>query len=269
MKIRILQLVVLLIIVGFLGVTLFSMRSLNSLISSNAQSLTSLLSANIYDSMRNLVSRPAIMARTISYDSFLRKILNVDAQYPEEYMAERLGAYLSEIRSGIDYSTAFIISHETRRVYGIDGTIRMLETLSDQKYELYDKFISSGKPRVSAIQKDTLYSGQETFFTFSRITDNDGKVIGVVGVGVPLDDILRSIDNFEQRYNVKIFFVDWDENVKISSGNATLDNLPASYRVNRDFNYVDDQEGGYVMTRYLDDIGWFLVIKGNSNDGRS
>ncbi|MBQ9452688.1 MAG: GGDEF domain-containing protein [Desulfovibrio sp.] len=268
-KIRILQLTVMLIIVGFLVITLFSVRSLNTLISSNAQSLTSLLSSSIYDAVRNVISKPSIVGRTISYDSFLKSILNVDEQYPEDYMSERLGAYLSEIRSGIDYSTAFIISSKTRRFYGIDGTIRMLNSLNREENERYEQFISSGKSRMSAVLMDSLYTRQNTFFSFSRIKDSDGKVLGVVGVGVPLDTILHIIRDFEQQYNVKIFLVDWDEQVMLStrSGQQHLGPLPASYRQNREFNYVQDEHGGYLITRYLDEIGWFLVIKGETTDG--
>lgn len=269
LKIRILQLAVIFIIGGFLAITIISVRSLNSLISSNAQSLTSLLSSSIYDSIRNAVTKPSMVARTISCDSFLRKLLNVEEHYPEEYMAERLSSYLSDIRSGIDYSTAFIISNATRRFYGIDGTIRRLDALSSRQNDWYDKFISGGKPRIPSVQMDSFYTRQHTFFIFSRITDHEGKVMGVCGVGVPVDQILRTVRDFENLYKVRIFLVDWDENIKLSTDNGhVLGKLPASYRQNREFNYADDEQGGYVITRYLEEIGWFLVIKGETDEGR-
>ena len=270
---RVIQLAVLMVLVSFLTTTTLSVRSLDALIRSNAQSLTSLLSSSIYDAVRSDLTKPSMVARTISCDTFLINLLRIEQAYTEDYIAYRLNTYLTGIRKGIDFASAFIVPNAGRRLYGLDARVRQLDPQTVAQDAVFDKFISSGRPRVPVVHMDAFHPDRQMFFIFSRIADEEGKVVGMCGVGEPLEQIQGVLRGFEQKYGVQIRLVDWDERCMLSTtmpadGGKVVEGLPAGYRQHRDFVYAEDGRGGYVITRYLDEIGWFLVIRGEKTEGR-
>ncbi|MBQ9453434.1 MAG: GGDEF domain-containing protein [Desulfovibrio sp.] len=271
---RVIQLTVLMILISFLTTTLLSVRSLDSLIQKNEQSLTNLLSSGIHDAISSEVIKPCMVARTISSDAFLINLLRIEPTYSEDYIANRLNTYLSGIRKGIDFASAFIVSSAGRHIYGLEAKVRQQDPLNTPQDAQYEAFIRSGRPYLSVICPDPFQASQEMFFIYSRIRDEDGKVFGISGVGLPLTRIQDIMRNFELKYNVRICLMDWDEHIMLSSDMAhgtaqsTGIELPKDYQKHREYSYGADVFGGYVITRYLEEIGWFLVIQGEKAEGR-
>ncbi|MBO4368981.1 MAG: GGDEF domain-containing protein [Desulfovibrio sp.] len=268
---HIIQLVVLAVFISFLTTTVISVHSLDSLIRHNAQSLTNLLSSSIYDAVRNSVLKPSMVARLISGDSFLVNLLRVEQSYSEDYIAFRLQTYLTGIRKSIDFDSAFLVPTDGHHLFGLNAEVRQLDPDNAQDAG-YHTFISSGRTYLPVVQADPFCVDRKMFYIFSRIADEEGKVVGMCGVGIPLEKIQGVLDSFERKYNVRIHLIDWDEKSMLStetslSGIETVKDLPNAYQKERNFSYAENKHGGYVITRYLNIIGWFLVIRGEETEG--
>ncbi|MCR5562508.1 MAG: sensor domain-containing diguanylate cyclase [Desulfovibrio sp.] len=137
----------------------------------------------------------------------------------------------------------------------------------------YDDFINSGRTSFPLIQTDPFNNRKKMLYILSRISDEVGKVVGMCGVGIMQETIQEILRSFEQQYNVKIHLTDWDGKSMFSSeanssDGKTIKDLPQSFRQNREFAYTENDNGGYTITRYLNDIGWFVVIKGERIEGK-
>ena len=271
---RIIQLVVLAIFISFLSTTIISIHSLDSLIKYNTQSLTNLLSSSIYDSVRNAVIKPFMVARLISGDNFLVNLLRIEQSYTEDYIGYRFDNYLTGIKRRIDFDSAFIVPASCNHIFGLNKNVMQLNPLSKIEYTKYDTFINSGRSSAPFIQRDPFHDERKMLYIFSRIADDDGKVVGLCGVGILMEMIQGILRNFERQYNVRINLIDWDGKCMLSTGSNSsntqiIEDLPKDFRQNREFAYVENNNGGYTITRYLNDIGWFLVIKGENVEGKN
>ena len=271
---RSLQLVVLTIILSFVVTTIISVRSLDSLIRHNAQSLTNLLSSGIYDAVSNEITKISMVARTISQDILLVDLLRSEQTSSPENLAEKIDDYLSAMKKGIDFDAAFIIPILGEHIYGLGGKMRQLDPANNRHDAGYVDFVSEGRPRIPVSQPDVFNPARKMFFIFSRIVDKDGRVAGVCGIGMPLENMQSVLRKFEREYAVRLCLADWDENCTLSSDEGMIGKriswaLPENYRQNRDYAYAENAEGGYVITRYLDEIGRFLVIRGAQVEGKA
>lgn len=269
----IIKLAIIAIFLSSITTTVISICSLNSLINHNAQSLTRLLSSSILDAIRSEISKSYIVSRIISGDSLLVNLLRIEDSYPEDYIAYRLNTYLTGIRKNVDFSSAFFVPVVGRHLFGINALVKQLDPLNNKDDARYDAFISSGRPNSPMIQSDPFYVDRKMFFIFSRIAEDDGKVVGMCGIGFPLETIQSILDGFERQYDIKIHLINWDKKSMLSTDNSlsgieTIESLPDNYSLDRDFAYTENRNGGYTITRYLEEIGWFLVIKGERAEGK-
>ncbi len=214
-----------------------------------------------------------MVARTISYDSLLIDLLHSEQASSQEFLAAKIDDYLSAMKKGIRFETAFIVPFPGDHIYGLGGKLRRLDIDKDANDAGYAAFISGGRPRIPVLQSDPFDSGRKMFFIFSRIVDKDGRVAGVCGIGTPLENMQAVLFKFEREYAVPLCLVDWNEKCLLSSDAKMIGEkisvvLPENYRQNRDYSYADNAEGGYVITRYLDEIGKFLVIQGKQVEGK-
>ncbi len=268
---RSLRIVVLTILLSFAVTTVISVRSLNALIQRNAQSMTNVLSSGIFDAVNGEIAKISMAARAVSSDSLLIDILLDEKAQNTVFLEEKIKKYLIFMQKGIRFESAFIFPVTDTHVYGVNGSV---EIDSDEKdYKEFMAFVSSGRPRIPVIRDDALVPGKKMFFIFSRIADADGRVAGVCGIGMPIETIRDVLAEFERRHSVRVMLADWDEKCALSTNDSEMNNLipftlPADYRHNRSYAVRETNDGGYVITRYLDEIGRFLVIRGSKPEGR-
>ena len=68
-------LTIIMIAVSFLMTTMISVKSLRTVMNDNAEDVTTILAARIYDTINSELSEPIMVARTMSNDSFLKQQL--------------------------------------------------------------------------------------------------------------------------------------------------------------------------------------------------
>ena len=138
-------LTIILIVVSFLMTTVISVRSLRTVINDNAEDMTTILSARIYDTINSELSEPIMVARTMSNDSFLKQQLRLEDSVSEEEMLSRMEEYLYTIKNELGYNTSFVVSENSRKYYTYEGLNKIVLPELDEHDIWYSVFLDGGK----------------------------------------------------------------------------------------------------------------------------
>lgn len=261
---RITKLAFAIVIISFVLSTVVSLWSLGQMARDNTEELSKVLAARIYDTISSELSEPIIVSQTMAHDSFLIRTLREEDAYSEEEIAQIMGEYLSGIRHGLDYEAAFVVSQSSGRYYSYLGILKTIHPESEERDAWYSAFLNSGKEYDMDVDNDEVNHDAWTVFVDSRIEGEDGKVLGVCGVGVHMT---RSRDLFyglENQYQVKINLISADGLVEVDTDESkiehvTLDGVRKS--PSSDYVYQRVDRNRFIVTRYVDKLGWYLVVQ--------
>ncbi|MEG2584600.1 MAG: diguanylate cyclase, partial [Oscillospiraceae bacterium] len=118
-----------------------------------------------------------------------------------------------------------------------------------------------------------------TVFVNCRITDNSGKVMGVVGVGIRVDSLQELLHDYEEKYGISACLINNTGKVEISSLKTGYENVNLFDEVeysknkenilgNRDtkqtFWYSSENGEGFVVTRYEPNLKWHLIVESDT-----
>ena len=228
-----------------------------------------LLAEHIHDSIHEQVFRPIIVAHTMSVDTFLQDILINEDKHSEEEVASLLSEYLKKLRVEMRYSSAFVVSDKSKRYYSTSGVEKIIDPQTSPYDIWYQIFLETRKPYDLDTDRDQLNEYRWTVFVNYRITDVDGRLLGVCGVGVTMSNLQALFEEFETQYKVKINLIDPDGLVQVDTHSQDIENAYISEAILDkagidQFTYAQRGVNGYRMTRLMRELDWYLVIQGTN-----
>ncbi len=273
-KIRINLLICAIILLGFAAVGFANYISYSEVIKEDIGNISKLTTTNIYAEIRNELARPIVVSLTMANDSFLKAWLLVESR--GDFTAghqEKLTEYLTELKDQYGYDTAFVVSETTKRYYYHGGLNKVISPEDDHDVWYYE-FLNKDKPYDLDIDTDEVNQNQLTVFINCRITDESGKLMGVTGVGLRLNRVQALLKSFEEQFGLKTALFNKEGVVQVSTDTSEIyqDNvfdIPTlriskqdvlTHRELRSFAYRDDRSGGYMITQYIEDMDWFLLV---------
>lgn len=263
MKQKIFSLVI--IFLTFLVVTLTIPKQI---IKKNQQDATNnkLLANHIYDEIKANIDKTITISRTIAADTMLKDYLQKEDSYSEEEMEQILSEYLSSIRDKFGYKAAYIISENSHRYYSPKGIMKIVSPGIDPYDIWYELFINSRKELDLDADRDDANDYKWTVFVNARLTDSEGKLLGVCGVGVFMDDLQEIISEIESHYFFKINLINQSGLVQVDSDYTNIENVYISDALNDratedDFTFTKKSHGGFRLTRYMPESQWYLVVQ--------
>lgn len=212
-------LVCLIIVIGFL-ITAFLSYQMNYTVSlDNIEQVSSLTSEGIYYQLTTLFTKPVNISLTMANDSLLRTTLlqeqeNLDSS---EYI-ETLREYLNSYRIKYNYDSVFLVSSATHRYYNFEGLDRTLEPENPENDWYYDS-LSLYQDYWINVDNDEVAGANNkiTVFINCSIQEDDGTLLGTVGVGLQIDSLQALIQEYENQYNVEAYLVDQNGMIEIAS----------------------------------------------------
>ena len=255
------------IVLSYLVTFLVSFGLLRSIIYDHTIQLTELLAIRIYNGINDEMSKPINVGLTMANDVFVIDRLKNESKYSEKENIEFFNYYLSHLQDGLGYVSTFVASDQSRIFYTGSGFVKHMDCENDSHDIWYSQFIESGKSYDPNVDNNQEQDDSWAVFYNTRIEDSDGKLLGACGVGRNMDELKNMLAHFEQKHNVDISLVnrhgvvqvDVDE-IKIeksiySTTKLEIDN-PDEYHIERDGD-------NFSITKYVESIGWFLLIKNN------
>ena len=256
---------ILMIVITVIVVSITASALYKSLTKDDQRKTTELLFNGVYNSIESEFLGPIQVSMTMSADPMLLELIDSRDELGSQEFENRIAGYLDAISTVNNWSNAFFVLDETKGYYRGDGYVKRLSEANGLVDRWYFAFVESGMDVATDVNTDEFNENAWTIFIDKRV-EKDGEFIGVCGVGFVMDDVINMLKAYEQTYGVSLFFVDTDGNVVVNSSNANLETT-----ISVDVTAVENQEeaywvdDGYVMTRYIDELGWYLVVENNQN----
>lgn len=267
-----LLLLMILLLGGFLATSLVSYYSSRDSIRHNiVNTELPLTSDNIYSEIQKDLIRPTQIASMMSRDTFLR-----DWVIAGEHDAQPMTRYLREVQEHYGTFTSFFISEKTRVYYQAKGVLKKIDQ-NEPRDAWYFRVRNMAEPYEISVDPDMANSDRLTFFINFKVFDFQDNFIGVAGVGLTVDAVVKLVDDYQQRYDRSIYFTDRNGYLMLTGADGgpmgakrgqvlgqvpgmepLLAKLPQPKSGN--FTYQEHGRGHFLNVRYIPELDWYLFV---------
>jgi len=264
------------IFIGFVLLVMVNYRSYSKIIKDDIENISKLTSTNIYSEINNELIKPIFVSLTMANDNFLKEWFREEVEKVDskEHL-QLLEDYLVGIEIKYDYNSVFLVSNLTDNYYHYKGIFKTVSPDNDHD-QWYYNFLKTGKVYALDVDQDEADENKLTVFVNCRMEDEDQNLLGVAGVGLELDQVQLTLKKFESDYGLEAFLMDKEGVIQIHTDTQYIENRNVfeqgslgDYKDKILNNLsglesiqVDDSDfNGYYITRYIDELEWFLVVK--------
>jgi len=265
------------IMLGFGATALFSYLSSQQLFYADVEAVSELTSENIFVNINNLMDRPMNISLTMANDTFLRDFMLTEAKDELHHKnIATLQDYLASYRQKYNFDSVFFVSTKTGYYYhyanGIDRTL----TPDNPENDWYYEFLKDPSECALNVDNDEAKDNTITIFVNCKLLDDQGNILGVVGVGMETPYVQHFLSENEEKYGVQAFLIDAHGKVQLSSTATGFENVnlfdQEIYSSMQDAIlkntegaeqrwYHSREVDGYVVSQYIPNLNWYLVVK--------
>ncbi len=265
------------IIVALLLVTCVAITSVNNY--EAKQSLEKQLSEDLLPAKIDSIIRvmeqelivPAAGLGVAVSDPFFRQWIE-DGEDPSG--EERLFTFLRNIAQQFNTQGCNFVSNLSKKYYDLSSSKRNVRTLSAQD-RWFDAFGSSGNHVGINVYVDDPNFGSTAFI--NRRIDRNGEYLGIISTALPLADFISKVTSMTIGTKGVTYMVDKDGLLRLHPNKSLINKTRLSdikgyekesgtmlSKKEHLFKYTDEEgEAWYVMSRFIPELGWYLVTKTN------
>lgn len=258
------RLAIAIVILSFVLSTFVSLWSLRLMAKRNMQELSKSLASLIYDSISSELSEPIVVSRSMANDTFLIDALENETSNGVDQTAEALAGYLTSQKEAFGYEAAFLVSEASKCYYSYGGINKQMDLTRSERDQWYARFIAAGKEYELDVDRDELSQDRWTVFVDTRIEDAQGNLLGVCGVGARMTGSQDLFVALEKEYKVHISLIDADGLIHVDTDENKIESeymTGIQVSDSKDFVYQKIGADRAVVTKYIDRLGWYLVIE--------
>jgi hypothetical protein len=268
-KQKLLALLSILLIAGFLTTSLtsyfVSVSATRKHIISSALPLTS---DTIYSEIQRDLLRPVFISSLMANDTFLQ-----DWLMGGEADATRISKYLKEIKEKYQTFSSFLVSEDSKRYYYGDGVLKVVNP-NVPRDGWYFRVRDMDALYEINVDPDMANRDAPTVFVNHKIHDHEGRYIGATGVGLTIDSIASLMEQYGEKYQRAIYFVNSDGRIVLRSRaiatditrlqdleglSSIADKILSSERTS--FRIVRDVGPVHLNTRLIPELHWHLIVE--------
>ncbi|CAG9295045.1 sensor domain-containing diguanylate cyclase [Celerinatantimonas diazotrophica] len=244
-----------------------SKRFLGEQIRENSLPLTS---DNVYSHIQQDLIEPIFISALMAHDTFLK-----DWAINPDHSDAAMLRYLREIDRRFDTKLAFYVDEQTGKYYtpvGINSDFDRSATW----YQRVKNFPENKNYEINT-GRDPINPSYIDIFINHRVFDYKNQFIGIAGIALEAKKIRQLIENYQQRYNRTIYFIDRQGHV-VMHGNqfGRLNNIRKFIKTPGLVNKILSSPSGYyqyhrngqtidVNVRLIREFNWYLVVEQNEN----
>ena len=280
-------LICIVLVVGFSMTAFFSYRANYQATMNNIEQVASLTGEGINYQLSTLLTKPVNVSLTMAHDSLLVEQLNQELQNLEngEYV-DRLKNYLDTYRRKYGYDSVFLVSAATGRYYNFNGVDRVLAE-GNPENDWYFDLMKSSRSYSMNVDNDEVDGSDNaiTVFVNCKVKDGSGQVLGIVGVGIRISYLKDFLRSYEDKYDMNICLINEEGVIEVSTtytGYSKTDWFDVNGQEDIRDHILGWNEGAsslelwtgnaggqgksFVVSRYIPDLAWHLVIEQDSED---
>ena len=259
------------LLVAFVGTTLASyLVSRQDLRDRAFDEVLPLISNNIYSDVQRGLMQPIQVSSMMANDTFL-----IDWALAGEKKVYQVTKYLKEIKEKYGYFTSFFVSGQSGKYYHYQGVHKNIVP-NDPHDVWYFNFKKSQKNLSLEVDTDEASGGILTVFINHRLTDYQENFLGVVGVGLKMDQASKILHKYENTYGKPVYLVDRKGVIQMHNDTAIIHKRKIGdpdwfgQRAQRVLN-LEGETGSFEMlhegrdtliaVRYFPEFGWYLIVE--------
>lgn len=221
---------------------------------------------SVYSEVQRDLLQPIYLSSMMASDTFVRQWVADGEREPE-----RIIRYLAEIQREYGTFTAFFVSERTRVYYQAGGILKQVKE-DEERDVWYFRVREMDKPYEINVDLDMANEDAMTIFINYRVFDFEGNYIGATGVGLTVYAVSNILERYQREYGCTVFFADHAGRIMLRSVNSPfvgdtladvpgLDTLAGDIldKTPRPLSYQSPVGLVHVNTRYIEELGWFLV----------
>ncbi len=265
------------IVLGFFFSALMGYRASQGVFRKDVEQVTDLTSDGIYHQIDSVFVKPIHISLTMANDTLLRELLaGESANLDNGAFTLQIQNYLNAYQEKYGYESVFLASAETGRYYHYNGLDRILtpDEPEDQWFfgntdRAEDYFIVLDNDQVD--QADNAV----TVFINAFLRDRDGRLLGMVGVGLRVEHMQALFRSYEDAYDLRVYLVSGGGTLELSTDRTGYEGTDffqdRSYpelrpdildtRERRSFWHGSDQGSCYLVTEFVPNLNWFLIVE--------
>lgn len=279
-------LICLILIVGFALTAILSCRANYSASLENIEQVSELTSEGIYSKISGTFTKPLNISLTMANDSLLKELLRQEeTDLVDPAYIENIQAYLSAYREKYGYDSVFLVSNATGRYYTFDGMDRVLTPGNPENIWYFDLAGSEAEYELTVDNDEVAGANNEiTVFVNCKIIEEDGSLLGAVGVGLRIDYFQRLLKSYQDQFGVDAYLINGEGLIEVASDVSGYEHINLFERDGFDpeaRSRITDwrQEGtackfwvfgekgerqDFLVTRFLPELGWHLLVEQNT-----
>ncbi|MGZ7458883.1 sensor domain-containing diguanylate cyclase [Pseudomonas sp. Ma2-10] len=230
-----------------------------------------LTSDTVYSEIQKDLVRPILISSMMSRDTFMRDWVVNGEQDPE-----KMTRYLNEVMTHYGTYTAFFVSNTSLTYYHAKGVLKQVKA-TEPRDAWYFRVRDMADPYEINVDPDLANKDNLTFFINYKVYDYNNRFIGVAGVGLTVDAVIKLIDKYQQRYQRSVYFVDnfgrlvltgaegGPEGARIGRTLSELDSmkdlvsqLPKPHVGS--YEYSVQGQGHFLNVRFIPELNWYLFV---------
>ncbi|MEG1755437.1 MAG: diguanylate cyclase [Clostridia bacterium] len=270
------------IVVGFVLSVISSILSFQSLFRKDVEAVSELTSENIFVNINNLMDRPINVSITMAHDTFLRDFMNKEAIGGlSENSLCTMTKYLASYQQKYQFDSVFLVSVKTGNYYHYKNGIDRVMTPNNPENQWYFDFLADSSDCSLNVDNDETKNDVITIFVNCKLYDENNNIIGIVGVGMETPYIQQFLSENETNYGIHAYLIDVKGNIQLSSTltefeQVNLFNNPIFHDMSGAIGdntahpnqrwYHSSTADGYIITRYVPNLNWYLVVEKNVED---
>ncbi len=232
-----------------------------------------LTSDTLYSEIQQDLLKPIFVSSLMAHDTFLR-----DWVLAGETDSRPMIRYLREIQGKYDAFTAFFVSARTGVYYQSKGVLKKVSPDEPRDVWFYRVQTMHG-PYETNVDPDMANQDTMTIFINFRVLDYEGRFIGATGVGLQATTVKQLVERYQSEYRRTITFVDRKGMLKLygrdyDAAEPDIHKRPGIAKIadailakdQGSYEYTRDGSTYFVNSRYIPDLGWYLLVEQNADD---
>lgn len=249
----------------------------NEMLENQASGQCHLTAVNIVNSINDSITVPINVSRSMAADELLKEYLEKEPVSDRDLTSgyvEGLQNYLNTYYKKFHYDSLFLVSAATGRYYHQDGIDRVLKP-GNYENDWYFDFVNSNQDISLDVDNDEANHDAISLFIDCRIRNEEGSTIGVVGVGMKIQNTVAQIAKLANDKQLNAYIIDDTGKIQVSSRKSIgLDSeYIGSYEdISGDTlrQLLRNKTGGiwqnrngrkeYMEAIRIPDVNWYLLI---------
>ncbi|WP_299205527.1 sensor domain-containing diguanylate cyclase [uncultured Amphritea sp.] len=238
--------------------------SLNQHIKTNTLPLTS---DTVYSEVQRDLLQPVLVSSLMAHDTFVHDWIEAGELDPGQ-----MQRYLKAIKERYQAFTAFFVSEQTTNYYHTSGILKQVSVTDPADNWYYSSRKNPTEFDIN-IDQDTADRSSTTLFVNHKVRDEQGKFLGIIGVGLASTKIQELIEVYQTRYGRQVYFINREGKVTLQGSqfqgaddihkvNGLRDIAPLILaKPGGSYSYSNGDQQYLIKTRFVPELNWYLIVE--------